>query len=322
MSWLFERPACRLLLALVLALPTGGCGQATTGPGERPVPPGAFALVGGRTLGQGLLLRSTREQGVGSASQALISDALMALDSSARMPERATVVERGILVRGLLDRLRKDALERSPVQSQELDLAAKALWAELDRPRCVRTVNIVAAVAPLANGEQEERVMRRIAQAVQGAATTDELAVRVDQVPKDGVNVTAYFVPPLTEDGRVYMETPADAGAGVPPADYARAAAKLTYAGQTSDVVSTSAGYHVLMAIDILPAVSVSEPERTARLERAVADRRLEPELDRLRRQLQANTTVWQNPHRAALTSLVWRTQSEQDQSAPAPSGP
>jgi len=322
MSWLFERPACWLSLACALALPSGGCGHGASVAGELPVPPGAFALVGGQALGQGLLLRSAREQGVGQASQALISDALVALDSSARMPERATVVERGALVRGLLDRLRREALERSPVQSHELDLAAKALWAELDRPRCVRTVNIMASVAPLGDGEREESVMRRIAEAVQGAATTDELAARVDRVPKDGVNVAAFFVPPLTEDGRVYTETPADASAQVPPAEYARAAAELTYAGETSDVVSTSAGYHVLMAVDILPAVSVSEPERSARLERAVADRRIEPELDRLRRELSAKATVWQNPHRAALTSLVWRTQSAQDQSGPGPSGP
>jgi hypothetical protein len=322
MSWLFERPACRLSLALALALPLGGCGQGTRTLDERPVPPGAFALVGGQSLGQDLLLRSARERDVASASQALISDALVALDSSEQMPERAAAVQRGLLVRGLIDHLRQEALERSPVQSQELDLAAKALWAELDRPRCVRTVNIVASVAPLTDGEQEERVMRRIAQAVRGAMTTDELALRVDQAPKEGLNVAAFFVPPLTEDGRVYAQTPTDAAAAVPPVEYARAAARLTYAGETSDVVSTSAGYHVLMAIDILPPASVSEPERTERLRTAVADRRIEPELDRLRRELSVSTNVWRNPHSAALTSLVWRAQSAQDQAKPGPSGP
>jgi hypothetical protein len=322
MSWLSERFACRLSLALALAFLGGGCDDAPHLPARRPVPPGAFATVGQRTLGLDLLTGPARATDVASASRSTISDALVALDSRAGRPERAEVIERGLLVRGLLDLLRTEALRRAPPQPDELDLAAKALWTELDRPRSVRTVNIMALVAPLADGEREERVMRLIAEQVRGAATTDELGVRVERVPRDGVDVKLIVVPPVTEDGRVYIQTAADATGPVPPLDYAQAAAQLTYVGETSGLVSTAAGYHVLMATDILPPVHVAEPERSRRLEQAVADRRIAPELERLKAELSARTTVWQSPHAAALTSLVWRTQPAQDPSAPAPPQP
>jgi len=302
------RPSPRSAFAVGLLLTA--CGGSSQGPAAGPVPKGSFAAVGDRPLSVALLQRSLGKRSPREASQVLVRDARVALEARAVSPEKAAVVERGQLVRGLVQRLRTESLQRRALQPAELEAVQAALWTELERPRAVRTVNIVAEIPPLGDGAREERVLRRIAEAVRGSPTPEELNRRVEGVPKEGVEVAVLLVAPVTEDGRVYAETPADATYAAPPLEYARAAAALTHVGETSDVVATATGFHVLMALAIVPPLSVAEPERSRRLEQAALDRRIDVELQRLRQDLSARTQVWQNPHRATLTSLVWRASS------------
>lgn len=264
--------------------------------------------MGDQALGVDVLRRALSRGSMQEASERLIADARLALESTAQKPERAQVIERGALLRGLVDAMRRESLARAEPRNDELEEVSKSLWMQVDRPRCVRTVNIMAMVPELAEGEREQRVMRRIADEVRGSATPEELAARVGRADKEGLDVQVMLAPPLTADGRVFVETPADANGPFPPLEYAQAAAALTHVGETSDVVATAAGYHVLMAIGILPPLVVDEAERTRRLRVAVADRRIAAELEQLRRDLPHRTTIWQNPHRSTLTSLVWRT--------------
>lgn len=305
-------PLARAALSAALLSLSAGCTRESAPSGNPQVPNGAFAVVGDRVLGLDLLQRSASVGGVRAASQRLVSDALVALESAARQPDRAAVVERGVLVRGLVESLRQQTLATSPPRSDELEEQARALWMQLDRPRCVRTVNVMAAVPPFGDGAREERVLRRLADEVRGSGTPEELARRVERADKEGVNVELLLVPPLTADGRIYVETPVDAGRVAPPIEYARAAAGLTHIGETSDLVSTSTGFHVLMATDILPPVILDEAERNRRLRSAVADRRIQADLEGLRQELTTRANVWQSPHRSSLTSLVWRTQPGQ----------
>lgn len=295
--------------ALALAL-AAGCGTQGDGSVSVTLPKGAFAVVGQRALSLEVLERALGGRDAVQASEDLIADARVALEAGARHPDRSAVIERGALVRGLIDALRAQTLEEEPPTAEELALAAQELWAELDRPRCVRTLNVMLQVPPLGDGERELRVMERVAAAVRDATTPEEFARRAQATDVEGLPILTVMVPPLTEDGRVYVQTPSDAGLPELPVEYAQAAARLSYVSHVSDVVATSVGYHVLMATDILPPQRLAEPERSVRLRRAVADRRIEGELERLRRDLGTAEPVWRSPHQAALTSLVWRTLS------------
>jgi hypothetical protein len=289
-----------------------GCARPRSDSSRRPVPAGAFALVGDQALGENLLLRAAERGGLLPASEKLVQDALLARESAAKKPERAAVIERGMLVRGLLDGLRRQTLGRSQPRQEELDAAAQALWMQLDRPRCVRTVSLLAEVPPFGDGQREERVLRRVVQEVQGAGTMEEFVRRATSVEGEGASLQVVQVPPLTADGRVCAETSADAERAAPPVEYARAASELTHIGQTSELIMTSAGFHVLMATDILAPVVTAPDERDRRLREAVADRRIQADLDKLRKELTTHASVWRSPHRSTLTSLVWRTRPGQ----------
>jgi len=295
--------ACGILSALLGCSNQGGVSRSQS------LPPGAVAIVGSSLLGRDVLERARAGRAPREAMTLLLADARLALEASALYPDRAAAIERGLLTRALVESMRRQALAQAAPRPDELATLAQSLWMEIDRPRCVRTINIMAQVPPLADGAREERVLGRIAELVSGAGTIDELTRRLQGFDSEGANVVTLMAPPLTADGRVCAETAGDQGLPVPPPEYAAAAARLTHVGDTSPVVSTSVGYHVLMVQDILPPLALSPLERTRRLERAVADRRIDAELQRLRAG-STGSAVWRNPQQAALTSLVWRAMS------------
>lgn len=286
------------------------------------VPSGAFALVGARTLSLELLsiaraghsapdARESKDRVSGVVND-LVRDTLLAEEARSRLGDYAASIERGTLARALFEQSRQKASELGPLTQAELDAQAARLWVFVDRPQSVRTVDLVAVVPPLGDGAAQEEVMQKVALAVRGASSVDDLKARAESVPRGDVQVIAHFVPPLTADGRIYARTPADEGTAPPPPFYAASVAKLTSPFEVTEVIPAEDGYHVIVATEILPPFRLDGEERAERLRGAALSARAEKLLEPLRRELREKTLVRTSQRSAALTELVWRARESE----------
>lgn len=293
-----------------------GCssGASTVEPTRGAVPPSAFALVGDVELGVDVFPDAKRaapsaDSSPLSLARAVVREALFARELDARAPDRARLVERAQLTRALAEQLTRAAESAGgPPGKAEVLGAYERLWLELDRPRAVRTGRISIIVPPLADDSDAEAVMQEVAEAVKTATNLDDFVRLAEAVPARGLTLDLGTEPPVAASGRVVPASPADEKKDHLDPDYAKSAAALGHIGQISGLVRTADGFHVLVAMEIVPGYRAPSEEMRARLEQSVFQERARVEFERVERELRGAAPSMPHPHQRELLRLALRS--------------
>ncbi len=240
--------------------------------------------------------RVLAEQGGSSRGvvDGLVRDALLARAARER-EDVARVGERAVLGRALREALLAEARASGPITDEELARVAEERWLEVDRPRAVRVVHAVALGKTPEARVRAAEVAKEIERSVVGhteARAFAEAAHAVAQKHAD-VQVRIEPLPPVAEDGRVVPVDELDRGGAERfESAFAKGAAKLERAGDISGVVETSYGFHVILALEIVPELRLDADLRREVLEPRALALRAEPGHVELVAQLQQSTPV------------------------------
>lgn len=206
-------------------------------------------------------IASARHLAPKAALELAVEDALLAARAKSELPPYAPAshLERLTLARSLLEQIKDEAQAKGPPTEAELKQVVDGWWWELDRPELFRVTHAVVILDKGATPEQDESA-RMLAEKIRAAvlgAKPNEFRKRAESVDKGGLKVTIQDLNPVASDGRVVdIRRPPKRGGATAPynAAFAAAAAALRDIGEISPVVKSSAGYHVMILTERVPA--------------------------------------------------------------------
>jgi hypothetical protein len=268
----------RVVLALLLLL---GCSSAGSAPSRTTstLPAGSAARVGTEVVSTTTVSRIASRQALTppKALELALADALFAAEARATLPLASTrSLERAAAARSLLEQLSQDAARAGAPTPSELAELVRERWVDLDRPDAVRTTHAIVMNDKPERDAEAHALAEKLAAAVRGASSADELIRLARAFPPAGFQIRAEALPFVTADGRIFVRK--DAGfkasqGGFDP-DFARAANALQHPGELSPVVKSSFGYHVIRLEERAQGSVMREPELTERLSADVLVRR------------------------------------------------
>lgn len=210
---------------------------------------------------------------------AALDDFRLVLGFQRHHPQTEDWLRRVALARVLADELAATAgAVEAPTTDDELRRWSEKHWLRVDRPQAHRTVHAVVAVDSAAS-DAEHAGARALAEGIREAVATapsvDAFKSKAAEVPADGAIVKVEDLEAVTRDGRV-VRLGAKLTAPAPhyDTDFAQAAVALETVGQTSPVVKSAFGYHVLHLVEVIPELRVEEAVRQRLARREILDER------------------------------------------------
>lgn len=277
----------RATLLSVLALPAVGlgCSQAEPEEATGDIPSGAFALVGDQALPTSLLDWVASPD----AARGVVHDELFRQGALQRSLPGADAVERGVLARGLLEKLRDQVRREQPITEADLLNEKKRRWVQFDRPRAVRGAEIFIAVPPLGDSEAAYQRAEKIHRAVSEVKNPQHFVDR-GRAAAGEEKVSLSVLSPVAEDGTVVPLEPGDERSEPYPVELAQAASQLENPGDMTGVVGTKFGFHILFALEIIEEHRPPLSEITPELTNLILSERVDALLEKLN--LSAKTPV------------------------------
>jgi hypothetical protein len=258
---------CAVATAVAMVVATGGCGHSAPPPEASAPLHGAVARVGSVALPPSLVAEVARAKGSSAreAVEDLVRDALAAQGSLARGFDRDPAVSwqsTSALARRVPGQLLDAAAGEGPPRDDEL---AQVL---VEHAVVLRSANL--------RDEDAIAVAAAIHQAVAGARSADDFQARANAVAHPHAQVIVQSVGPFAADGT-------DASGGSLDAGFVAAAFALKTPLETSPIVASPFGWHVIQLIERRPGEG-SPAERALALGPAVIQMRAREQVDALLR--------------------------------------
>jgi len=186
------------------------------------------------------------------------------------------------------DRWREEARAAGDPTDAEIADVSRDHWQDVDCPETRTVIHAIVlkpknAPAP-ANGPEVAAAIR----AAVGDAGNEADFERIANAVQGGTQKKVERLPPFAADGRI-----AQPGAqGGFDRTFAAAAFAIGHAGETSNVIETSFGWHVIRLVRIAPPHSIPWEERRLLFREEVFARRAQAKHDALLAKLQSQTSI------------------------------
>jgi hypothetical protein len=141
-----------------------------------------------------------------------------------------------------------------PVTQDEIKQAYEKQWLNYNRPRAVRTVQVLFRVNMLQDDTPIREQAERVHAAVQGTHNLREFGKAAQEAFEEGEAAPQiYEMPPLAGDGRLVPTRPSDFNVTGVSMTLAQAASALSNPGDISEVVGSEKGFHIFFATEVIP---------------------------------------------------------------------
>jgi len=259
------------------------------------------------------LVRQAAREGHVTADEALdrlVGDAVGAQEARAAKLEETPAPRlriRGALGRMTIERAQAAAKAEGPPSDAEVTALSSELWYEVDRP-VMRVAVHVVVLRP--KGKEAAELLPRARELANelrtplaATKTTEEFLALAEQKAAAGtgkLEVKAETLAPVSAEGLLRGGTTFDT-------DFVRGLFALGTPGETTGVVESAFGFHVIRLVEVQPEHRVSFDERRRLFSGEVHARRTRTKVDAILATLRSSREVSISPAAPAiLDSVVW----------------
>ena len=270
----------------------------------------AVARVGKDAIPAALVADVARAQSLSpeAALRALVDDATAAEGARARGLDKTLPFSwrlRAARARFTADAIRAEARAQGGPTDEELAAATLRHWQFVDRGETVRVVHALAMKARSAVTPPPDAALRETAAALRAATLhaengADFIARAKTVTAPPGVEIVAQGLPPFTDDGW------AAEGDGRMAESFTRGAWALKKPGDTSDLIQSPFGWHVIRLEERIAPRRMSVEERRVALAEEIYAERAKAMAAKRRQALVAGTKIEVNAAAGTLTARLF----------------